>query len=277
MSLYIPCLPRLARTPSHHTQWRRIVVRCYASTAAENPPWFQQLRSEMLSRPIISSREHLNVNTDQKLIDTLATFLPSEWLHRSKKDRVVIPLGHHLLWFNTSMPADQLLPDGTDPLQSPGDPWVRRMWAGGHLELRPEAYHDIERGFTLNSEMLCAERIQDVQLRGIGDTAKIFVTIERRFAQNDTLHANLPPLRAKYGRRAKEANPQWHFREQLLNEVWGDAILKEERNLVFLKEKTSTEVDAIKAGQMTPIKYLDCRFPAFRYDTSLISCSAWTT
>jgi hydroxyacyl-ACP dehydratase HTD2-like protein with hotdog domain len=237
-----------------------MAIRCYASAGSvDDTAWFQQLRKEMVGRPLPSSREYLDVTTDNKLIDTLSTFLPQEWCHRPKKNKGIIPLGHHLVWFNTSMPADQLLPDGTDPLQSPGEPWVRRMWAGGHLDLRPDVYYDTEKGFAVDTDVVCAERIQDVQLRGQGDAAKIFVTIQRRYARNDTLYANLARLRAEYGRRAKQASPQWHFREQLLNEEeWGDAVLKEERNLVFLKEKTSTELDAIKAGQLTSIKYLDC-------------------
>jgi hydroxyacyl-ACP dehydratase HTD2-like protein with hotdog domain len=232
----------------------------------------------MIGRPLPSSREYLDVTTDDKLIDTLSTFLPEEWCQRPKKNKGIIPLGHHLVWFNTSMPADQLLPDGTDPLQSPGEPWVRRMWAGGHLDLRPDAYHDTERGFTVNTDVVCAERIQDVQLRGQGEAAKIFVTIRRRYARSDTLHANLARLRLEYGRRAKQVNPQWQFREQLLNEDWGDAVLKEERNLVFLKKKTSSELDAIKAGQLVTIKYLDCTvvFCICYCNISLTSRSAWT-
>jgi hypothetical protein len=54
----------------------------------------------------------------------------------------------------------------------------------------------------------------------------------------------------------RSLSPQWHFREQLRSKAWGDAILIEQRNLVFLKDKTTAELDAIKAGNMVPVKYL---------------------
>jgi hydroxyacyl-ACP dehydratase HTD2-like protein with hotdog domain len=164
-------------------------------------------------------------------------------------------MGHSLLWFNTSMPVDQLLPDGTDPLQSPGGPWVRRMWAGGNMQLRQEEYHHKQRGFAIDSDMVCAERIKDVQLRGQGDAAKIFVTLERRYTRWETLQKHLRP--GLPSARSLDADTEAIFQQQLLNEDWGDAVLKEERDLVFLKEKTPAEFEAIKAGQLAPIKYLE--------------------
>ncbi|KAF2823832.1 hypothetical protein CC86DRAFT_327772 [Ophiobolus disseminans] len=245
MSLYTRCWTRAARAPSHRTTWRCTPTRCYASTTADDAPWFQQLRSEMLGRKVKSSHEYIDVNTDHKLIDTISTFLPPEWCSRTRRSRLRLPLGHHMVWFNTSMPADELLPDGTDPLQSPGEPWVRRMWGGGSLRVRPGAYHDPAKGFAVDSFIVCAERIQDVQLRGHGDAAKIFVTIDRRFARLDTLRA----------KRQARGGPI--FQHQLLHEEWGDAILREQRNLVFLREKTPAELEAIANGQMVAVKYLE--------------------
>jgi hydroxyacyl-ACP dehydratase HTD2-like protein with hotdog domain len=260
MSLYARCLGRVARTPPQHTQWRRSVARCYASTSGHEAAWFTELRSEMLGRPLPSAREHLDKAIDKKLLDTLSTFLPPEWCQLARRAaNPTIPMGHHLVWFNTSMPADKLLADGTDPLQSPGAPWTRRMWAGGQLELRGDTYFDNEKGFAANSDMVCAERIKDVRLMGQGNAEKIFVTIERRYARNDALHARRVAQRGEHGKRGTEPNPQALFRDQLSSEEWGDALLREERNLVFLKEKTSAELEAIKAGQLQPVKYLDCQ------------------
>jgi hydroxyacyl-ACP dehydratase HTD2-like protein with hotdog domain len=258
MSLQARCLSRLAFTASHRAAWRRIPIRCYASTAVDDPAWFQQLCSQMLSRDVTSAREYIDVNVDNKLLDTLCTFLPRQWCPRPNRRDAILPIGHHLVWFNTSMPVDELLPDGTDPLQSPGGPWVRRMWAGGAVRVRPGEYYRNETGFAVDSSMVCAERIQDVQLRGQGDTAKIFVTIDRRFARLDT-------LRAKYKATSDDiqktsgtrVGPLWHFRQQLSSDDWGDAVLREQRELVFLKEKTSAELEAIKAGQMAPVRYLE--------------------
>jgi hypothetical protein len=116
--------------------------------------------------------------------------------------------------------------------------------------LRAGEYYHKQRGLVVDSDMLCAERIQDVQLKGSGDAAKIFVTLERRFTRWDTLQTRL-------ALRSSTRGPQELFRRQLLDEEWGDALLKEERNLVFLKEKTPAEVEAIRAGQLAPTKYLE--------------------
>jgi hydroxyacyl-ACP dehydratase HTD2-like protein with hotdog domain len=261
MPPHTQCLSRIARTPLHRTQWRRLTCRQYSSTAADDPPWFQQLRSEMLSRDATASREYIADTTEHKLIDTLSTSLPAEWLPRLPASNAQIPMGHHLVWFNTSMPVDQLLPDGTDPLQSPGAPWVRRMWAGGSLQLKPELYYDTETGFAANSTMVCAERIQDVQLRGHDEAAKIFVTIERRFTRLDTLMAkHEKPLAHISKGMVRGMGPHWHFQQQLEEQEWGDAVLKEYRNLVFLKERTPAELSAIEAGQMASLKYMKCTF-----------------
>lgn len=236
-------------------------MRGYGSAGDEDGhgQWFQQLRAEMLGRDTVTLREHLSSTTCGKLIDTLEAFLPAEWCPRYHALSRHVGVGHHLIYFNPSMPANKLLPDGTDPLQDPGAPWVRRMWAGGSLHLRPELYYQDKDGFTLNSSGLCAERIRDVQLRGDGDAAKIIVTIERRFARHDALAA----------RCRAAAGSQGLSQSQLLQQVcadfgaqqhdgqeWGDALFKEVRNLVFLKERTPAELDAIRAGNMPPVRYL---------------------
>ena len=212
----------------------------------------------MLGRSVRHSREYVDVNLDHRLVDTICTFLPREWCPRPLGSSVSLPMGHHLVWFNTSMPADKLLPDGTDPLQSPGPPWVRRMWAGGDVRVRPGGYYQTGKGFAVDTTMVCAERIQDVQLRGQGEAAKVFVTIDRRFARLDTLRAKYQDLPTAGGR---PIGPLWQFKQQLRSDGWGDAVLREQRNLVFLKEKTPTELEAIKAGEMVPVRYLKCWCP----------------
>lgn len=85
------------------------------------------------------------------------------------------------------------------------------------------------------------ERIKDVQLRGQGDDAKIFVTIERCFKRFDH----------KWGGLRKH-----HDAQMYTGQNWRDAFMTEERNLVFLKERTADELDALKAGNMAPVKYI---------------------
>jgi hydroxyacyl-ACP dehydratase HTD2-like protein with hotdog domain len=263
MPLHSSRLARSASTPQRCLRWRHAAVRLYSAStntpeSASDPQWFRDLRREMLGRPLVSSAEFVNSDTDKKLELSLSSFLPPGWGRRKphSRARLFVPLGHSLLWFNNSMPVDQLLPDGTDPLQSPGGPWARRMWAGGRMEVNRDDYYHRERGFTTDTDMVCAERITDVQLRGSGDAEKIFVTLERRFARGDTLDkakkVNAPSQTAPPGSKH-------FFQEQLLllRDDWGDAILKEERNLVFLKEKTPAELEAIKSGKFVPVRYLD--------------------
>jgi hydroxyacyl-ACP dehydratase HTD2-like protein with hotdog domain len=189
-------------------------------------------------------------------MNTATGFLPREWCWSPGVKRPVLPVGHHLIWFNAAVPTQELLPDGTDASQSPGDPWVRRMWAGGSLQIKPDDYVDPISGFRLDAPILGAERIKDVQLRGQGDGAKIFVTIERRFARVDRVQENYRKMHGSI-RRGHIAKTQRFFEEQLRDAGWGDSILTEERNLVFFKERTAEEKDAIKAGQLAPVRYLD--------------------
>jgi hypothetical protein len=122
-------------------------------------------------------------------------------------------------------------------------------------------YYNTETGFAANSTMVCAERIQDVQLRGHNEAAKIFVTIERRFTRLDTLMAkHKKPLADISKDMVRRMGPHWHFQQQLKGEEWGDAVLKEYRNLVFLKERTPAELSAIEAGQTASLKYMKCTF-----------------
>lgn len=130
------------------------------------------------------------------------------------------------------------------------------------MKAKSEDYYDFEKGFAINTDMVYAERIQDVQLRGSGDAAKIFVTIQRRYARLDVLQAHHAVLRSRGADPI--TTPSAVLREQILQEEgWGDAVLKEERNLVFLKEKTPAELELIAAGQSLPVKYLDCSSTPF--------------
>ncbi|CAO2649442.1 Nn.00g068270.m01.CDS01 [Neocucurbitaria sp. VM-36] len=257
MLLRTPCISRTVRTQIRRVGWRRIPFRRYSSTGTDDPPWFQQVRAEMLQRDVSWLLEDITTQPEHKLIRTLSGFLPDEWCRLPTFKSPVLPVGHHLIWFNLAAPSHELLPDGTDNFHSPPDPWVRRMWAGGSVQLKPDEYMNKKSGFILGASIAGAERIKDVRLRGKDDAAKIFVTIERRFARLDRLYES--HRRVHEGSKASNApNVHRHFKQQLRDdEEWGDAILKEERNLVFFKERTVAEIDAIKAGQMAPIRYLD--------------------
>jgi hydroxyacyl-ACP dehydratase HTD2-like protein with hotdog domain len=237
-------------------------MRCYSSAGSDDPPWFQQLRTEMLQRDTIHLPEHITAPTEHKLTRTIYGVLPPECCHSPGFRSPVLPVGHHLIWFNPASPTQELLPDGTDTSHSPGGAWVRRMWAGGSISLKPDDYYDKTRGLTLDAVMAGAERIKDVQLRGQDDAAKIFVTIERRFAHLEKLKEGYREAHGSLGRGTGVVRGQIYFEEQMRqDEGWGDAILREERILVFMKERTAAEREAIKAGDMAAVKYLDraCR------------------
>ncbi|KAL1793590.1 hypothetical protein ACET3X_008572 [Alternaria dauci] len=111
--------------------------------------------------------------------------------------------------------------------------------------------------------MVGTEHIKQARLHGEGDTAKIFVTIERRFATLDSIERGhergehgTRPLGARLKHKNVQRYLQWQVRAQD-NDGWGHALFKEERNLVFFKERTAAELEAVKAGQMATVKYLD--------------------
>lgn len=276
MPLRAPYLRRINKIPVHHTQWKCVPTRCYASRA-DDPPWFQQLRADMLRRDTTSLVESITAQPGHKLSNTLSGFLPEQWCRSPNFKHPVLPIGHYLIWFNPALPSDNLLPDGTDMLHSPGEPWVRRMWAGGSVQLKTDEYFNKKTGFTLNTAVVGAERIKDVQLRGKDADMKIFVTIERRFARLGRLYES---HRRAHGDSEKSNNLSVlrHFKQQLRDDLeWGDEIFKDERNLVFFKDRSAAELDALKAGQMAPVRYLDRPYTLFLTYHALTSHSSWQT
>jgi hypothetical protein len=100
----------------------------------------------------------------------------------------------------------------------------------------------------------CVERIKDVRLQGEDDAAKIFVTIERRFA-------SLPRLESCARNAPGELSARSYFLQQVRKGVeWGDAALKEERTLVFLPSIKGTELEDVKAGKTVVPRYLNGEF-----------------
>jgi hypothetical protein len=248
MSLHTRCPQRIASTSAHRTVWRRRGIRYYVSGTASEPEWFQQVRTELLSRKPLYQREDLDLLHHEQLLTTLTGFAPRlPQLDGGAGPN--IPLAQLLTRFNARVPSSKLLPDGTDPLHSPGEPWMRRMWAGGSVQLNPELKLKSETPFRHESRAACVERIKDVRLQGEGEAAKVFVSIERRFASVDQL------------KDAAESQFGGDTRKYMLQQVksgaeWGDAWVKEERNLVFLKPKTAAELMAIQAGQTLVPRYL---------------------
>lgn len=249
MSLHTQCPKRIASTSAHRTVWRRWAVRCYATSTADDPEWFTQVRNSLLSRKPSFYKEYLDPLHNGQLRKALQGFQPKPSLKGAGPTTVLLP--ELLTRFNARMPSATLLPDGTDPLHSPGGPWVRRMWAGGAVRLNSSL--QLAPGLPLDPQKMvaCLERITDVRLQGTGTAAKIFVTVQRSVAQNEKAlgvgkHLSKPELIAD--------TPQQVDRSK----DWRAVLLKEERNLVFMKSKTEAEHTTAPSGESFVPRYLKC-------------------
>jgi hydroxyacyl-ACP dehydratase HTD2-like protein with hotdog domain len=235
MPPYMQCIPRVANPllRLRYRPWHRIPVRHYASDTQAEPEWFQKLRDEMLQRKIPPLYDVSTTVHAARLAHTLSDFLPPGWTKPLTRASHTLTPGPHLIYFNPMVPADQLLSDGTDALHSPGEPFVRRLWAGGSLKPVVEEYSRVlnDQGRMRLGRHRCLERIQDVQLRGQGKAMSIAVTIERRFKNIDV----------------DRGSDQYDNTDQLV----------ETRKLVFMKERTPAELEAISAGQLDTVRYLD--------------------
>lgn len=236
MSLYARCTQRLASTCAHGSVWRRRCVRHYASDTVNDNAWFQKVRTELLGRRPFYHHEDLGLLHLEQLNNTLSDI----GLRYRKPDpdrRPNVLLAELLTRFNVRQHSANLLSDGTDTMHHPGEPWTRRMWAGGTVKLSPDLKFGCELPFRLEQRAACLERIKDVRLQGTGDEAKIFVTIERRFASSAA------------GPDQVGARPKVSFKQVICDDDWSDSTVKEERNLVFMKAKTTAELESTQNGQ----------------------------
>lgn len=172
------------------------LTRCSSTQAS--------LYKKLTSRPPNRIFDDLSPMLSHRLNITLADFLPpSCYPHGFNRDNSnpgierrnaryrTLPPGHHLVYFPTQVPDSELLPDGTDSVQSPGEPFVRRMWAGGSVKF---SYGTGVR-FDYNSDsdgFWCEEQVTNVAMKGEGDNEKAFVTIERRISEDYSMRDEVP-------------------------------------------------------------------------------------
>lgn len=111
--------------------------RHFSTTRCQTGPDFEKIRRDLLSRPLNILEDYLSPTNSQLLSLSLSDFLPPSCQVPHTPDRRVrrynFPQGHHLVYFPARATPSQLLPDGTDTFHFPGNPFVRRMWAGGSL------------------------------------------------------------------------------------------------------------------------------------------------
>jgi hydroxyacyl-ACP dehydratase HTD2-like protein with hotdog domain len=157
-----------------------------------------------------------------------------------------------LLYFEPAKPPSELLSDGTNPDQSPGHPFVRRMWAGGSV-----LYNHLKPLLMDNSRAVCLEGIRDVAVKGKPGDEKVFVGIERRLAA----------LNKDEEKEMRDANGQedkiLELEDKIRQRLWmpsdtdfGPASIVERRNIVFMHERSPEQAKQAIAAAKQPTKML---------------------
>jgi len=175
------------------------------------------LKSNLLSRPPVEHGDYLTPTSSTLLDKTISSFIPHA---SSSSHRQVLPEGHHLVYFPSAIPINDLLPDGTDSLHSPGLPFVRRLWAGGSLSISQEARSHL--AFT-GERAFCRESIVDVDVKGTEGDEKVIVEIERKYG--------LWKYRSHYSQH------KWEWMADKDKCKWWPVV--ERRKLVFLREESN--------------------------------------
>lgn len=173
---------------------------------------------------------------------------------------LLLPQSHHLVYFPTQISDNALLSDGTDPLQSPGLPFVRRMWSGGSVVFNTKSGEQL---CLNNIRAACVERIADVSIKGNEGDEKVFVNIERRVGLADT--GDDPQMSSEesgaIASKTSSVSDQNYMADQRLlrkylvdkNDNIGQASLVEMRNIVFMREK---DTKTAKEDRSRPPKIL---------------------
>jgi hydroxyacyl-ACP dehydratase HTD2-like protein with hotdog domain len=209
--------------------WSTILVRRFSSEGLQS-----SLQDELTSRKPNIIFDYISPTPSHLLNIALTDVLPKScypdgFLKHNNLEppwQGRLPQGHHLVYFAPQIPGNQLLADGTDPLQSPGEPFVRRMWAGGGLQFDNSPTNQVSIG---SERICCIESILDVVVKGVEPEEKIFVTIKREIGNQDMGYSNAVDTK--------------------LTRPW--AVL-ETRDLVFMRQKTAAAIkeDAAAAGKV---------------------------
>jgi len=178
-----------------------------------------------------------------------------------------LPIPHHLLYFEPTKPQSDLLHDGTNPDQSPGDPFVRRMWAGGAVH-----YNTDNPLLMNNTRGVCIEGIRDVTIKGNAGSEKIFVGIERRLAYLD-------PSEEQALSRTSLTNDKAisEIEDSIRTRLWmdkdtdfGPSSVIERRNIVFMRQTPPASFSATEAAETPkPGKILKPTHSATFFDNTI--------
>jgi len=202
----------------------RCTYRSYSSLS-------ERLHHELTTRNLPLTYDYLHPQPSHLLNLTLRDLLPQ---HPTSDDTTLpsiqnpssLPVGHHLIYFPPQVTLSQLLPDCTDTLHTPGEPFNRRLWAGGNLRF-PAPSPPLD-----GSRAVCLESIRNVAVKGREGDEKVIVTIERRIGNVS----------------------EQETAEQTWKRIWteneadaGESSVIENRDLIFMRLKTSAQIEADKA------------------------------
>ncbi|KAL4883102.1 hypothetical protein BJY04DRAFT_206694 [Aspergillus karnatakaensis] len=149
-----------------------------------------------------------------------------------------LPPAHHLVYFPPQVTLSQLLPDGTDILHSPGAPFNRRLWGGGSV-----TFGSTNKLLLDGSRAVCVEGIRDVTIKGETGQEKVVLKIQRRIGK-------VPSKETEF-----ETRKRIWSNEQ---DAEGHTAIIENRNLVFMRDKTPDQLEHDKSKFLQPSRKIKC-------------------
>lgn len=235
------CLGPTLRTLSWTRTGSRDISLTFRRTIASSIS--DSLQQELTARRLPLTYDYLSPQPSHLLNLSLPDVLPYSTPFASAKHETTVlpsiqsprymPEGHHLIYFPPQVTLSQLLPDGTDNLHYPGNPFNRRLWAGGSV-----TFPSTGRLLLNGQRAVCVEVIRNVNIKGREGEEKIFVTIERRFAS------------------VQEDEDEADTRSRVLDS--SSSVLTEQRELVFLRDRTTQQVDSQKMPRTEQSRLVKC-------------------
>ena len=224
----------------HH---RAVQCRAYSSLP-------ERLHHDLTTRKLPLTYDYLHPQPSHLLNLTLSSLLPqAPSCHVSTAlpsihNASPLPIGHHLIYFPPQVTLAQLLPDGTDTLHTPGDPFNRRLWAGGNVRF-PTSSPLLD-----GSRAVCIESIRNMTVKGREGDEKVIVTIERRVG----------------------TVPEGESETDTWSRIWqdneadqGDASIIENRDLIFMRSKSAEQVQLDQAQFENPARIVRGMCKTFQY------------
>jgi len=242
----------LLSTLARSQRWLKYGQRQRLAAAIRCNSSYTGMTEELMRRELPAVFEDFSPQASYRLETALADYLPSTHLapplipppaSLARK----LPIAHHLCYFEPSRRSHELLPDGTNPDHSPGNPFTRRMWAGGRITWN--------QGIPLRldgSRGVCAEFIRSVNVKGTAPNEKIFIEIERRVAPasaQEVAQCGEIAVSTAYREDSTAAALFTDLQHRVRQRLWrdqeedfGPCAIVETRNIVFMRMHESLAV-----------------------------------